>query len=212
MNKLWIDTPGLRILQHLFFWMLSFYIFLNLFKIGSTPEKIDYIYTLLFHVFILPPVYINLIFLIPWLRRTNSWGRYFVLITAIVALFSWINYSFFSTWSNIILPDYFFISYLGFFQVANYFIVYIGLTSLLKLSKSWFVVSEMQNELLKVERQKSKQEKELLEMEAHALRAQMNPHFIYNCMNSIKSLIQDDEKQRSIEYLTTFSKLIRTLF
>ena len=54
--------------------------------------------------------------------------------------------------------------------------------------------------------------RELLELEAQALRAQMNPHFIYNCMNSIKALIQNDDKFRSIEYLTTFSKLIRTLF
>ena|ERR1043165_8921205 len=40
----------------------------------------------------------------------------------------------------------------------------------------------------------------------------MNPHFIYNCINSIKALIQNDEKRRSIECLTIFSKLIRTLF
>jgi hypothetical protein len=64
----------------------------------------------------------------------------------------------------------------------------------------------------KKEQLNSKHEKELLELEAKALRAQMNPHFIFNCMNSIKALIQNDEKQRSIEYLTTFSKLIRTLF
>jgi LytS/YehU family sensor histidine kinase len=62
------------------------------------------------------------------------------------------------------------------------------------------------------EKLKAKYEKELLELEAKALRAQMNPHFIYNCMNSIKALIQNDEKLRSIEYLTTFSKLIRTIF
>src|SRR5688572_7041752 len=105
MDKTWIDIPGLRILQHVLFWTLSFFIFLNLFKIGSSPEKIDYIYTFLFHVFILPPVYINLILLIPWLRRTNSWVRYFVLLPVIIALFSWINFSFFSTWSNLILPD-----------------------------------------------------------------------------------------------------------
>src|SRR5207249_4735537 len=49
-------------------------------------------------------------------------------------------------------------------------------------------------------------------LEAQALRAQMNPHFIYNCMNSIKALIQNEDKLRSIEYLTTFSKLIRTIF
>ena len=50
------------------------------------------------------------------------------------------------------------------------------------------------------------------ELEAKALRAQMNPHFIFNCLNSIKLLIQDDQKDKSVTYLTTFSKLIRTLF
>ncbi|MEP7373704.1 MAG: histidine kinase [Chitinophagaceae bacterium] len=62
------------------------------------------------------------------------------------------------------------------------------------------------------EKQKLIHEKELLELEAKALRAQMNPHFIFNCLNSIKSLIQDDQKDKSVEYLATFSKLIRTLF
>ena len=68
------------------------------------------------------------------------------------------------------------------------------------------------NRARRQEREKLKHEKELLELEARALRAQMNPHFIFNCMNSIKALIQNDEKQKSIDYLTTFSKLIRTLF
>jgi len=62
------------------------------------------------------------------------------------------------------------------------------------------------------ERLKTQYQLQLVEMEAKALRAQMNPHFIYNCMNSIKALIQDDDKKLAIEYLTTFSKLIRTLF
>lgn len=62
------------------------------------------------------------------------------------------------------------------------------------------------------EKLKSSYEKELLELEAKALRAQMNPHFIFNCMNSIKSLIQEDEKNKAVLYLTTFSKLIRTVF
>src|SRR4029079_5471146 len=62
------------------------------------------------------------------------------------------------------------------------------------------------------EKLKVKYEKELLALEAKALRAQMNPHFIYNCMNSIKALIQIDDKFRAVEYLTTFSKLMRTIF
>ena len=51
-----------------------------------------------------------------------------------------------------------------------------------------------------------------LELEARALRTQMHPHFIFNCLNSIKSLIQQNENKKSVTYLTTFSKLIRTLF
>ena len=63
----------------------------------------------------------------------------------------------------------------------------------------------------KEERLKFNRERELLEMEAKALRAQMNPHFIFNCLNSIKSLIQQNENEKSVTYLTTFSKLIRNL-
>lgn len=64
---------------------------------------------------------------------------------------------------------------------------------------------------------KSEQEKalyryQIIELEAKALRAQMNPHFIFNCMNSIKSLIQKNENEKAIAYLATLSKLIRTVF
>ncbi|MEP7373700.1 MAG: histidine kinase [Chitinophagaceae bacterium] len=64
----------------------------------------------------------------------------------------------------------------------------------------------------KQEKLKAKYEKELWELEAKALRAQMNPHFIFNSLNSIKSLINKNENDKAAEYLTTFSKLIRTLF
>jgi anti-sigma regulatory factor (Ser/Thr protein kinase) len=64
----------------------------------------------------------------------------------------------------------------------------------------------------KREREKALHERELFELEAKALRAQMNPHFIFNSMNSIKSLINKNENDKAANYLTTFSKLIRTLF
>ena len=64
----------------------------------------------------------------------------------------------------------------------------------------------------KKEKLRSAHEKELLELEAKALRAQMNPHFIFNSLNSIKALIHKNENDAAANYLTTFSKLIRTLF
>ncbi len=71
---------------------------------------------------------------------------------------------------------------------------------------------QMVLEQREVERLRAKYEKDLMELEAKALRSQMNPHFIYNCMNSIKSLMQLKEEDKAINYLTTFSKLMRTLF
>ncbi|MBK8494166.1 MAG: histidine kinase [Chitinophagaceae bacterium] len=62
------------------------------------------------------------------------------------------------------------------------------------------------------EKEKFAHEKQMMELEAMALRAQMNPHFIFNCLNSIKSLMQEKETEKGMTYLTTFSKLIRTLF
>ncbi|MBA2500843.1 MAG: histidine kinase [Chitinophagaceae bacterium] len=62
------------------------------------------------------------------------------------------------------------------------------------------------------EKQKLQHAKNLMELEAKALRAQMNPHFIFNSLNSIKSLINKSENEKAANYLTTFSKLIRTLF
>jgi len=44
-----------------------------------------------------------------------------------------------------------------------------------------------------------------------ALRSQMNPHFIFNCLNSIDDLIQNNEKEKATEYLAKFAKLIRSI-
>lgn len=52
-------------------------------------------------------------------------------------------------------------------------------------------------------------EKKLAETEMAALRAQMNPHFIFNCLNSIKLYTLENDSETASAYLTTFSRLIR---
>lgn len=44
-----------------------------------------------------------------------------------------------------------------------------------------------------------------------ALRAQMNPHFIFNCLNSIKLYTEQNNTEAASQYLTKFSKLIRNM-
>jgi LytS/YehU family sensor histidine kinase len=44
-----------------------------------------------------------------------------------------------------------------------------------------------------------------------ALRAQMNPHFIFNVLNSIKSYIYENDKKKAVSYLQNFSDLVRKI-
>ncbi|MCY7291101.1 MAG: histidine kinase, partial [Ferruginibacter sp.] len=50
---------------------------------------------------------------------------------------------------------------------------------------------------------------QMAELEGKALRAQMNPHFIFNCLNAIKELIVTKYYKESYLYLSKFSKLLR---
>ncbi len=52
-------------------------------------------------------------------------------------------------------------------------------------------------------------EKKIAELELQAIKAQINPHFIYNCLNSIKYLLFKEDYQETENYLDSFSQLIR---
>lgn len=177
----WFQRPLPRLAQHLAFWVLSYFVFLQLFKAGVTPEKIDYIYTTLFHATLLPPVYINLLFLFPRLANARRWPVYLLAVIVLITAFTWLNEIFFQDWSKYIFPDYFFISYFTWWEISLFYMVYLSVTCLLKLSKSWFAINELQRQLLAIEKEK-------IQMELKALKAQINPHFFFNTLNGIYSM------------------------
>lgn len=51
----------------------------------------------------------------------------------------------------------------------------------------------------------------ILETEMTALRSQMNPHFIFNSLNSIENFMMQNEKRLAISYLNKFARLIRMI-
>ncbi len=55
-------------------------------------------------------------------------------------------------------------------------------------------------------------QKRLHELELNALRSQMNPHFVHNSLNAIQYYIQLNEVEKSEDYLSKFSKLMRQFF
>jgi len=56
-----------------------------------------------------------------------------------------------------------------------------------------------------------KRDKHILTLEQDMLRSQMNPHFIFNSLNSIKLYIINNDKTNAVYYLNKFSKLIRKI-
>jgi len=53
------------------------------------------------------------------------------------------------------------------------------------------------------------QEKRFRELQMAALRAQMNPHFLFNSLNSVQNLVQQNKNQEAHLYLSDFAGLIR---
>lgn len=50
---------------------------------------------------------------------------------------------------------------------------------------------------------------QVAEVEMKALRAQINPHFIFNCINSVRHFIHEHDLKNADEYLVDFSTLTR---
>lgn len=74
------------------------------------------------------------------------------------------------------------------------------------------------NQKFRLRLERSEKEKQLAnlkrkttELEMQALRAQMNPHFIFNSLNSINRFILQNNRTQAAEYLTKFSRLIRLI-
>ncbi|MEP6713105.1 MAG: tetratricopeptide repeat protein, partial [Ferruginibacter sp.] len=109
--------------------------------------------------------------------------------------------------------------YLNKFQLKQQWFYSIVIIILLVLATSWFVYkSRLKQQSLKIELAKEKAELEIKEavfqrrisdMSLAALRSQMNPHFIFNCLNFIKLYTTQNNTEAASDYLTKFSKLIR---
>lgn len=68
-----------------------------------------------------------------------------------------------------------------------------------------------QNELLKQELQTSNAEKKANESELKALKSQMNPHFIFNALNSIQEQFMFGDKLAANEQMSNFTNLTRQI-
>lgn len=94
------------------------------------------------------------------------------------------------------------------FWKTAWFLVLCFLTALL-LSYSWYRIRIRQ--VKKQAQLKADYEIRLNELENSALRAQMNPHFIFNCLNTINAFVNRNDKAEANQYISRFSRLIRLI-
>ena len=84
------------------------------------------------------------------------------------------------------------------------------LTTIATLVGNKIIQIESEQSLVKKQKEIAFINQQLAEAQLSALQTQMNPHFIFNSLNSIKGMILDNEQHKASRYLTRFAQMIRT--
>ncbi|MGQ8336148.1 sensor histidine kinase [Sunxiuqinia sp. A32] len=168
----WLATR--RVLQHLMFWALSFLVLVNILRVSAEIKLIDVIYTLIFHLPIILVVYLNEAFLFSRFLVKQRYLQYVISVIILLTSGAFFYLYLFEHWIDLIFPGYYFIAYYTFWDILLFLSVYLVLTTLIKLARGWFKLNQM--------------EQEKTSTELKALRSQLNPHFLFNSLNSIYSL------------------------
>ena len=190
-----------RLVQHFLFWVLSLYVLFRLFNVNAHMQLTDFYYTLLFHLSLVILVYFNTQFLLPRLLSQNRYIWYLLSAVALIAIASLFNQFTFTTLTDWLLPGYYFISYYTVWDITQFMLAYWAISTILKLAKSWFKVSEQNKKIQELQQQKTA-------VELSALKAQINPHFLFNSLNNIYSLALYEDK-KTPEALLQLSQCMR---
>ncbi len=180
--------------QHLLFWGVALLILFNIFKGSGTIEKIDVIYTLIFFVPIVAVVYLNLYMAVPKFLRKERYLVYILIFLLLLGGGALFLYFLFDSWIDLLLPDFYFISYYTIPALMLYTGVFMVLTTLLKLSRSWFM-------LLRFERMTTT-------YQLQSLQSQINPHFLLNSLQTIYALSLEKSKA-SPEVILQLSDILK---
>lgn len=174
----------IRTALHTGFWGASYMVLLIYFSREYDLSSIDFIYTGLFHISIIAGVYSNLYLLLPHFFNRKKYLAYLFLFLVNLSLVTVFNDLLFSRFIDFFLPGYYFISYYSLFDIFIFHFTYVVLTTLIKLSQSWFELNHSRKEMAELQAEKA-------EAELKALKYQVNPHFLFNTLNGIYSLCRN---------------------
>ena len=180
--------------QHLRFWGIALIILYNIFRSSGPLQWIDVIYTCIFAIPLVIIVYPNLYIFLPRFLRQERYLLYALSLIFLTVLGAVLLYFLFDSWIDLVLPGYYFISYYSVPVLMLYTGSFLILTTLLKLSRSWFL-------LMRMERTSSAQRLE-------SLQSQINPHFLLNSLQTIYALSLE-KSERTPEVILQLSEVLK---
>lgn len=197
-----LKTSHLEWLLHIGIW--TFFIAERWFNHHPNPVQ----HTIII-VFTIIPLYVNILYLIPQYFKRKKWLTYIVYLVGSIVLANFMRsaclllYFHFSSspieFQNDFLHWAFleFRSYDKFIFSTNTWIVYLSFTHM--FVRDWIVSDRVRRKL----------ESEKLSMELAFLKSQIDPHFLFNTLNSLYAMALNEGAQKTSDALTKMGALMR---
>ena len=154
----------------------------------------NFLYVLVFHLTIVAAVYFNLKFLLVHYLNKSQFVKYLASIFALLFGTAILNYSIFNYFIDKLFPGLYYISYFKIWELVMIVKVYLITSILVFLLVQYF-------EMLIAKRNAARNE-------LSALKAQINPHFLFNNLNTIYSMASKKD-ERTADVVLKLSDFLR---
>ena len=154
----------------------------------------NFLYVLVFHLSIIAAVYFNLKILIPRLLSQSRFALYLMSVAGLVLAAAIVNFALFDFCIDKLFPSLYYISYFRIWELILIVSSYLIFTSVLFLIWQYAL-------MLIANRDAARNE-------LSALKAQINPHFLFNNLNTIYSMASKNDR-RTPEVVLKLSDFLR---
>ncbi|HEY0742138.1 MAG TPA: histidine kinase [Chryseosolibacter sp.] len=171
----------MRWVKDFIFCAAAYFVLLSIFAGSSEWRMIDHIYTSIFLGTLILFGTINEWVIQKHFLKNEKYIVFLILTCLNIMAGALFNYILFDKLIDLILPNYYFISYYHYGDLLKFFFVYIFLLTLLDLSWEWFQFQEARHRVTILEKEK-------VNAELKALMNQVNPHFLFNSLTVLYGL------------------------